>query len=38
MDPHDSNTLRETMNNQGAWANIKPMPHRRNPPAFSTFL
>ncbi len=23
---------------QGAWANIKPMPNRRNPPAFSPFL
>jgi transposase len=23
---------------QAAWANIKPMPNRRNPPAFSPFL
>jgi hypothetical protein len=38
MGPYDSNTLREAMINQGAWANIKPMSHRRNPPAFSSFL
>jgi transposase len=35
---YDSNALREAMTNQGAWANIKPMPHRLDPPAFSPFL
>jgi transposase len=35
---YDSNALRETMTAQGAWANIKPMPHRFHPPAFSPFL
>jgi transposase len=35
---YDSNALRDTMHAQGAWANIKPMPHRLNPPAFSPFL
>jgi transposase len=35
---YDSNALRDAMDAQGAWANIKPMPSRRNPPAFSPFL
>ena len=35
---YDSNALRERMNNRGAWANIRPMPHRIDPPAFSPFL
>jgi transposase len=35
---YDSNALRESMNNRGAWANIRPMPHRLDPPAFSPFL
>jgi transposase len=35
---YDSNALRDAMDTQGAWANIKPMPNRRNPPAFSPFL
>ncbi len=35
---YDSNALRDAMEAQGAWANIKPMPNRRNPPAFSPFL
>ena len=35
---YDSNALREAMTNQGAWANIKPMAHRLEPPAFSPFL
>ncbi len=35
---YDSNALRDTMDAQGAWANIKPMPNRCNPPAFSSFL
>ncbi len=35
---YDSNFLRETLAARGAWANVKPMPHRLNPPAFSPFL
>ena len=35
---YDSNALRETMNKRGAWACIKPMPGRLDPPAFSSFL
>ena len=35
---YDSNALRQTMTTQGAWANVKPMPHRINIPAFSPFL
>lgn len=35
---YDSNVLRETMTARGAWTNIRPMPHRRDPPAFSRFL
>jgi transposase len=35
---YDSNALRDMMTAQGAWANIKPMPHRIDPPAFSPFL
>jgi transposase len=35
---YDSNKLRETLAARGAWANVKPMPHRINPPAFSKRL
>ncbi len=35
---YDSNLLRESLAARGAWANVKPMPHRLNPPAFSSFL
>ena len=35
---YDSNLLRETLAARGAWANVKPMPHRLNPPAFSKRL
>ena len=35
---YDSNALREAMTAQGAWANIRPMDHRLDPPAFSPFL
>ena len=35
---YDSNALRAAMQAQGAWANIKPMAHRIDPPAFSAFL
>ena len=35
---YDSNALRQTMTTQGAFANVKPMPHRTDIPAFSPFL
>ncbi len=35
---YDSNALRESMNTRGAWANIRPMPNRVEPPVFSPFL
>lgn len=35
---YDSDALREGMRAQGAWANIKPIARRRDPPAFSAFL
>jgi transposase len=35
---YDSDLLRETLAARGAWANVKPMPHRLDPPAFSSFL
>ena len=35
---YDSDALRQTLSARGAWANVKPMPHRRNIPAFSSFL
>ena len=35
---YDSNLLRETLAARGAWANVRAMPHRLNPPAFSPFL
>jgi transposase len=35
---YDSDALRETLVQRGAWANIKPMPGRVNIPAFSAFL
>jgi transposase len=35
---YDSDGLRRTLAERGAWANIKPMPNRVNVPAFSTFL
>ena len=35
---YDSDALRETLAERGAWANVKPMPGRVNIPAFSTFL
>ena len=34
----DSDALRQTLAERGAWANIKPMPQRRKVPAFSAFL
>lgn len=35
---YDSNALREAMDKRGAWACIKPMPGRKDLPAFSPFL
>ena len=35
---YDSDALRSTLAERGAWANVKPMPRRVNVPAFSPFL
>jgi transposase len=35
---YDSDALRKRLSEQGAWANVKPMPNRVNVPAFSAFL
>lgn len=35
---YDSDALRAAMTAQGAWANVRPMPHRIAPPVFSRFL
>jgi transposase len=35
---YDSDALRQTLTARGAWANVKPMPGRKNLPAFSPFL
>ena len=35
---YDSDGLRKTLAERGAWANIKPMPNRLNVPAFNSFL
>ncbi|WP_164127701.1 transposase, partial [Stenotrophomonas maltophilia] len=35
---YDSDELRRRLDERGAWANIKPMPNRKNVPAFSPFL
>jgi transposase len=35
---YDSDALRKTLADRGAWANVKPMPGRVNVPAFSAFL
>lgn len=35
---YDSDALRQSLAERGAWANIKPMPNRKNVPAFSPFL
>ncbi|WP_027062766.1 IS5/IS1182 family transposase, partial [Mesorhizobium loti] len=35
---YDSDELRQGLTERGAWANIKPMPNRKNVPAFSPFL
>jgi transposase len=35
---YDSDGLRRSLVERGAWANVKPMPNRKNVPAFSRFL
>ena len=35
---YDSDALRADLAARGVWANVKPMPNRRNIPAFSRFL
>ena len=35
---YDSDVLRQDLAARGAWACVKPMPHRRSVPAFSSFL
>jgi transposase len=35
---YDSDALRQSLAERGAWANVKPMPNRKNIPAFSAFL
>jgi transposase len=35
---YDSDALRQSINQQGGWANIRPMPGRINIPLFSPFL
>ncbi len=35
---YDSDALRQTLADRGAWANVKPMPNRKHVPAFSAFL
>ena len=35
---YDSNALRDAMTARGAWANVKPISRRIDPPTFSPFL
>lgn len=35
---YDSDAMRQSLAERGAWANVKPMPNRKNIPAFSPFL
>jgi transposase len=35
---YDSDALRDSLAERGAWANVKPMPNRVNSPAFNPFL
>jgi transposase len=35
---YDSDRLRKDLAARGAWANVRPMPHRANSPAFSAWL
>jgi len=35
---YDSDALRKDFAERGAWCNVKPMPNRKNVPAFSPYL
>jgi transposase len=35
---YDSDAMRKALADRGAWANVKPMPNRKNVPAFSKYL
>ena len=35
---YDADAIRDAVGARGAWANIPPMPHRRNRPVFSRFV
>jgi transposase len=35
---YDSDAMRKALAERGAWANVKPMPNRKNVPAFSSYL
>jgi transposase len=35
---YDSDEIRQSLAERGEWANIKPMPNRKNVPVFSAFL
>ena len=35
---YDADAIRKMISEQGAWANIPAMPHRRNKPVFSKYL
>jgi transposase len=35
---YDSDALRQSLDERGAWANIKPMPNLKNAPTFSPYL
>jgi len=35
---YDSDAMRASLKTRGAWANVKPMPTRKQVPAFSKFL
>jgi transposase len=35
---YDSDALRKSLDQRGAWANIKPTPNRKNIPTFSSYL
>jgi transposase len=35
---YDSDELRRSLDERGAWANIKSMPNRKNVPAFSSYI
>jgi transposase len=35
---YDSDALRDSLSERGAWGNIRLMPHRKNRPAFSDWL